>query len=53
MRDVGETGQRATTDGKGTFTLSGLTAGNVNLSIAKVDYAPGFASASTQVPFSL
>jgi hypothetical protein len=38
-------GQRATTDGKGTFTLAGLTAGNVNLSVAKVDYAPGFATA--------
>jgi len=38
-------GQTATTDGKGTFTLAGLAAGNVNLSISIADYAPGFASA--------
>lgn len=38
-------GKTATTDAKGTFSLSGLAAGNVNLSITMADYAPGFASA--------
>jgi hypothetical protein len=38
-------GQSATTDTRGTFTLAGLAAGNVNLSISLQDYAPGFASA--------
>jgi hypothetical protein len=38
-------GQSATTDARGTFTLAGLVAGNVNLSISNKNYAPGFASA--------
>jgi hypothetical protein len=38
-------GQSATTDGQGTFTLAGLAAGTVNLSVTSHDYAPGFASA--------
>jgi hypothetical protein len=38
-------GQSATTDQQGTFTLAGMAAGNVNLSISKMEYAPGYASA--------
>src|SRR6185503_1880723 len=36
-------GQTATTDAQGTFTLTGLAAGSVNVSAASDDYAPGFA----------
>jgi hypothetical protein len=38
-------GQSATTDGQGTFTLAGLAAGDVTLSISAKDYAPGYTSA--------
>jgi hypothetical protein len=38
-------GKIATTDAQGTFSLAGLTAGDVTLSISGTDYAPGFASA--------
>jgi hypothetical protein len=37
-------GQSATTGADGTFTISGLAAGKVNLSIAKSGYAPSFAT---------
>jgi hypothetical protein len=37
-------GQSATTDAKGEFTLAGLAAGNVTLSISKSGYAPGYAN---------
>jgi Carboxypeptidase regulatory-like domain len=37
-------GQTATTDDRGQFTLAGLAAGNVSLSITRSGYAPSFAS---------
>jgi hypothetical protein len=37
-------GQSATTDANGEFTLTGLTAGTVNLTIGKSGYAPGYAN---------
>ena len=38
-------GQTTTTDVQGAFTLTGLAAGTVSVSITKDGYAPGFASA--------
>jgi len=40
-------GQSTTTDAQGTFTLTGLAAGSVNLSITSSDYAPGYAIGKT------
>ncbi len=37
-------GLTATTDAQGEFTLSGLSSGDVNLSITKAGYAPGYAT---------
>jgi hypothetical protein len=37
-------GQSATTDANGEFTLTGLTAGTVNLTITKTGYAAGYAN---------
>jgi len=37
-------GKSATTDAQGTFTLTGLAAGSVNVSVASDDYAPGYAT---------
>jgi len=37
-------GKTATTDAQGTFALSGLSAGQANLTINNSDYAPGFAT---------
>ena len=37
-------GRSTTTDASGQFTLTGLAAGNVSVSITKTGYAPGFAN---------
>src|SRR4029079_545069 len=38
-------GQTTTTDGRGAFTLAGLSGASVNISVVKDDYAPGFVTA--------
>lgn len=43
--DVTGGGQSTTTDEKGNFSLEGLDAGDVTISIVSEDYAPAFASA--------